>query len=56
MGFLDFEENYKPRYMPPKYKGRANAEQEEDRLGELNNYDRPKVAEDFSDSPHLNTL
>lgn len=37
-------------YTPPRT---SNLMKEEERLAELNNLRRPKVAEDFSDSPHL---
>lgn len=37
-------------YTPPRT---TNLKAEEARLSELNNLGRQKVAEDFSDSPHL---
>lgn len=53
MGLLD-DDNYTPRYIPPKKTGRfsrESAEAQEARDTELNNMDREEVTEDFGDSP-----
>lgn len=54
MSFLD-ENDYKPRYTPPKgkkYRSPYDSLSEEKKLSELNNMDREGVTEDFGDSPH----
>jgi hypothetical protein len=53
MGLLDFEDP-KPLYTPPKKTGafnRESAETQQNRDGELNNFGRKEVTEDFADSP-----
>ena len=54
MGLLDFNEKEITRYKPPHYRSSLGIDQEEKTLSELNNLGRDEVAEDFSDSPHLN--
>jgi hypothetical protein len=53
MGLLD-NDNYTPRYTPPKNKKVYNSEHdkqtEEKKLEELNNMDRGEVTQDFGDS------
>jgi len=44
MSILDFDENYKPPFRPPK-----RDIPREDNLSELNNLGHEKVSEDYSD-------
>lgn len=49
MSLLDFEEKYKPPFKPKHVPGRIR--NEEEYLSDINNMDRPLVAEDYSDRP-----
>lgn len=48
MGLLDFEESYKPPFKPRSQERKPT---EEEKQALLNNLDRKKNTEDFSDSP-----
>lgn len=49
-----FDELVLGLYQPPRRMFLSAAEDDDTRLGELNNYGREKPTDDFSDSPHLN--
>lgn len=60
MGLLDFDDNYKKPYTPPKNVGKRfrkeTALSQEERDNDLNNVDRKENSEDFSDSPFADRI